>query len=246
MPAYGNQDAVIAGLPYGLIQNVINRNASEAIGFGKPVFGYKGDNRALWTYKKDTAKMVYSADFITSNSVAVTIDGVALSATVFATDHLTTINAIIAKITALAGCEAVLDPADTNNRTILVRKKGVAAFVASSTVTLGASQATMAATYGSGQVYLGFSMFTQKVGGQYDAGDEVNIMFEGGIAAVAASGAKANGPVYLTAAGVPTSTATSNQLLDGVFFVSNEADTAGFAMVQTAGDFITMPYGDKF
>ena len=246
MTAYGNQDAVIAGLPYGLIQNVINRNAQEAIAFGIPVFGYKGDARSCWGYKKDTAKMVYSGDLVTSNSVAVTIDGTALTATVFATDHLTTMNAIITKINALSGCEAVLDPADTNNRTILVRKKGIASFTVTSTVTLGAGQATMAATYASGQIYLGFSMFTQKVGGNYPIGDEVNIMFEGGVAAVAATGAKAHGPGYLTAAGLPTSTATSNQALEGVFFASNEADTTGFANVIAAGDFITMPYGDKF
>lgn len=246
MPAYGNMDKVIAGLPFGLVGDVINRTAMEAIAFGAAVFGYKGDSRSLYGFKVDTAKMVYSADFVTSNSVAVTIDGAALTATVFATDHLTTINAIITKINALTGCEAVLDAADTDNRTILVRKKGVASFTVSSTVTLGASQATMAATYASGQVFLGFALFTQKLGGNYASGDEVSILAEGQLVIPAATGAKANGPVYLTSAGLATSTATSNQALSGVFFAGNEADTTGFAPVRVEASPITMPYGDKF
>lgn len=246
MTAYGNIDSYIAGLPYGLIQDVINRTASETIAFGTPVFGYKGDSSSLYGFKKDTAKMVYSGDFVTSNSVAVTIDGTALTATVFATDHLTTINAIITKINALSGCEAVLDSADTNNRTILVRKKGIASFTVASTVTLGAGQATMSATYGSGQVFLGFALFTQKLGGNYVATEEVSVLREGGIVVTAATGAKAHGPVYLTSAGVPTSTISGNQLLDGVFFNTNEADSSGFASVEITAAPITMPFGDKF
>ena len=246
MTAYGNIDHAVSGLPYGLITDIISRTAAETITFGQPVFGYKDDSTKAYGYKKDTAKIVLSTALIASNSVIVTVDGAATTATVFATDHATTMAAIIAKLNALTGVEAILDNADATNLTLIIRKRGIASFVASFAVTLGASQPTDTVSYGTGQVYLGISTFTQKVGGNYVAGDLVNIARQGQVMAACASGAKAQGPVYLTAAGLPTSAESGNQAVDGSFFATNESENPGFAVIVIDHSPVIMPFGDKF
>lgn len=248
MTAYNNISSAVAGLLYGLDNDaVISRTAAESISAGLPVFAYKGDESLAFGFKKDVAKIVYSADFIASNSTIVTVNGVASAAQVYSTDHLTTINALINKIKAIAvsaanpyGVEAVLDPADTNNRTILIRTKGVANTSTSAT-TLGSSQPTTTVTTGSGQVFRGISTFSQQVGGAYEVNREVNILERGSIWAQCNAGPQASGPAYVADTGVLDDSGTA---LTGVFFDSNSA-SAGLAITKVNG-MVAMTYGNNF
>lgn len=97
------------------------------------------------TYVAQVQTITFSGDLVASNSVACTIDGVALSATVFATDHLTTMNALATKIAATAGV-ATATVGGSGNRVITCTAAvaGVPFTITGVVVTLGASQATAA------------------------------------------------------------------------------------------------------
>lgn len=82
------------------------------------------------------------ADLVTSNSIAITVNGVALTPIVFAVSHLNTMGLICTAIEAepnIVSCE--IDPNDPTNRTlILTGEPNQNAIVDSFVVTLGASQ----------------------------------------------------------------------------------------------------------
>lgn len=89
--------------------------------------------------------IVFSANLITSNSIACTIDGTALSATVFDTDNSTTLAALATKIQATDGVStAVSDGSHTI--TVTAQNAGIPVAISGVTVTLGASQATATIT----------------------------------------------------------------------------------------------------
>jgi len=139
MAAYDYMNVAVAGMGVGIAdaRTVDCPTAQEEIEFGRPTFGYIGENTA-YNFKKDVGIGLYSADFVTSNSIAFSVNGVAITPVVFATDHATTMTALINAVTALDGVEASLDAADTNGRTILVRVKGETALI-TSVVTLGST-----------------------------------------------------------------------------------------------------------
>lgn len=89
--------------------------------------------------------IVFSGDLITSNVVNGTVDGVALTATTFATDNATTLAAIATKIQATDGVStAVSDGSHTI--TVTAQNAGLPVVLSGFAVTLGASQATVAIT----------------------------------------------------------------------------------------------------
>ena len=213
MGAYDYMDAAIAGLKVGLTSKVEGgRVCAEALGipYGRPVFGHVGNSKEAFTYKNDVSKIVYDADFVTSNSIAFNVDGVDLTATVFATDHDTTIAALVAKIAALDGVEAQLDVTDVDSRTILLQKKtkSFGTGDVTTTVTLGASQAVGTITYGSSQVFLGVSLFVQKAPSLdvstnqgYEQYEPIAVMYRGQIHVLAGAAVLANNEAHVLTSG---------------------------------------------
>ena len=243
MAAYGYTDPAMAGLieGFGDARTVDPAILQEAVPFGQPLFGYQGEMPTkAWAFKKDVAKLVYSADFVASNSIAVSVNGTAITPVVYATSHAVTIAAVVTAIKAI-GFEAVLDPADSNSRTILVRAKGTNA-TATSAVTLGGSQATCTITYACGQIFLGVHAFKHvdpsKSPAQYDQCDVLRI---GTIWGTTASGSalKNQGAVYVASTG---KFAASGDAIASVRYTSNEADTAGLVRCDVLGK-TTMTYG---
>lgn len=200
---YQEMGEAIAGLGIApATSRVDSFTAAQDIEFGYPVFSYVGEKKA-YNYVTDTAKLVYSADFVSLNSIAVTVDGVAITPVVYSTNQLTTINLLKDAIDALTDVECVRDTTDTNNRTLLIRKKGES-FTVSSTVTLGASQATASATYASTQVFVGLALRTIKPyagTAKYAAQDEVNVLERGKLWAESSTAAKANVAAYVGSTG---------------------------------------------
>jgi len=242
MSAYGNIDSAFGGLKDGLGGRVETFRAAEAIAFGKPVFGYKGDALNAYGFKKDVAKLVYSTDFVASNSTIVTVNGVATAAVVYDTSHLATITAIKNAIAGLTGVEAVLDASDTDKRTILIRVKGATASVDSAT-TGGTGQPTDTVTYGSGQVFLGFALFTQKesVGiANYAVGDVMNVLSQDGrLWTPIAAAVKANSPAYVADAG---SISNAGTLLNARI---RSTAASGLALVEPDGQY-DLTYAGSF
>jgi len=87
--------------------------------------------------------ITFSADLIADNVVNGTVDGVALTATTFAVDHVTTMGVIAGKIQATAGV-ATATVGGVGNRVITVTAQaaGVPVSLTGFLVTLGVSQAT--------------------------------------------------------------------------------------------------------
>lgn len=255
MGAYDYMDSDVAGLKQGLGGRVEGGwvcAESGGIPFGKPVFGYKGDAKNLYKFHKDTAKIVYSKNFVASNSTIVTVDGVATTATVYATSHADKMAAIVDKLNAIAGVEALLDPADTDVRTILIRKKGKEFTVASAT-TGGTGQPTATITYDSAQVFVGFSMFSQKAPGLgvstlqgYEQYDAVNVIADGELSTEPVKGAvKANTAAYVYAtAGTDFSKPGSSGSEINARWRKNAADGAR-SIIRVYGQ-KSMTYADKF
>lgn len=94
----------------------------------------------------EQSTVVLSADLVTSNSVAVTVNGDSVTPVVFATDHDTTMSAIITAIEAdITGATATLTDEAGDNRTFTVDVFGENAVV-TVVVALGATQATATIT----------------------------------------------------------------------------------------------------
>jgi len=206
MGAYDTIDVAIAGLKHGLKSEVESWVVGEANGieFGRPVFGYDGDDKTIYKFHNDRAKLVFSADLITLNSTVVTIQGTALDAVVFDTNHLTTMNLIIAALVA-AGYSAELDTTDTTNRTIFVVTKG-ATIAASAAVTGGESQATVAVTYDYSNelTFVGVTLFTQKEyaeNAMYKYQECANVIVDGGVYGSAGEAVESNTPAYVLTSG---------------------------------------------
>lgn len=189
MSAYNDMDVAVAGL----LADSGNRRveswaAAEQIAFGAPLFAYQGGDseseKKVYNLKSDVAKIVWDADFVTSNTIDLKVNGTSITQVTFATDHDTTITAVRDAITALSGVEAALDPDDSNNRTIYVRTEGTDCAVTEVTVASGASQASETITAQTSQVFVGIAMFVQKNTAtanqsRYETNETVSSLYEG-------------------------------------------------------------------
>lgn len=201
MAAYGNIDQAIAGQLYGnRIDNIVDGGFacadSNDIEFGVPVFGYVGEEKSVYNYYNDTSKLAFDADFVTSNTIDITVNGVAADQVTFTTDHDTTAGLVVAAVAALTGVECVLDSNDAANRTFIIRTKG-AGITVTEDVQAGASQATGTITYASGQIYLGVSVFAQNVAGKYEQYDPIAVLMQGNITVIPTQAVEAQAKAYV-------------------------------------------------
>jgi hypothetical protein len=230
MTAYNNIDPAVAGLPDGINNKYESWKAREELSFGKAVFGHKGDALNASVFYRDVAKMVWDGDFVTDNSIVVTVDGEAAAAVPFNATQVDTLNDVIAAVAALDDVECVADSTDTSNRTILIRKKYVE-ITASAVVTGGASQADETVTYDSSMVYLGITSLTQKEDGKYNEGDCINVCYNGRIKVLVKANVSANNPAYVDEAGADKGEFSDAGLDTGSKYRDN-ALTDGIAIVE--------------
>ena len=248
MAAYGNMDNGVAGLVVGTYPKADTGIAQESMTAGTPVFGYTNSDNKVWKLKQDVSKLVFSADLSSSNSTVVTVNGVASAAVVYATSHIATITAVVNAIKALSGVEAVLDPADANNRTILIRTKG-ATSTASGAVT-GGSAVTVTPTNGLyGQVFKGVVMqgnaSPTTFGGsatfvQYDA---VSLAYDTDIWAQAASGVDSNEITYVA---VGTGVFATSGVDVGAKCVVTRDSASGCGLIRVVSAPVALTYGNHF
>lgn len=258
MSAYDTIDAPVAGMIEGTQSRIISKRIGDSAGipFGIPVFGYIGDSGLgtarddnVHRYKNDSGIITFDADFEASNSIIITVNGTAVTAVVFDTDHDTTMALVVAQIEAeITGCNAT--SSGVNNRILTIDIDGTEMTVAEA-ITGGGSQPTGTVTYTTRMVFIGFTVFTQleaagrteldgtvisAADAQYDYRDSANIMVDGEIYVVTSEAVDNLNQVYaITAAGATQGqcgdTVGSNVSLTGATFTETVA-ASGVAKVR--------------
>lgn len=189
MDLYGNLDQAFPGLQVGMDSNekVESGVAQEVIDFGAPVAGFVGEEEKIYNFHQDKAIVTLSGVLVASNVIKLTINGVSISET-FATDHATTMAALISAInssTEIAALGSITAEAGSSNLIIVIKAKGLD-LNATYSITSGASQATATVAYSTWAKFLGIAGFNQRGGRDFGAGnsayqknDMVNIISKG-------------------------------------------------------------------
>ena len=246
MGAYGAPDVAIAGMVEGFHNDFESAIAKEDIDFGSPVFGFVGSENKCYGPHLDKATVTLSAYLVASNVYTVTINGTAVAET-FATDHATTMTALIAAINADTTLAAlgISAAAGSTNRIIVVSAPAGLDLTVTGAVTLGASQATVAVVHGTNGKFLGVAAFVQNGGKDFGAGTacwkngmSVSILRDGRLYVPAESTVADKDPAYVSGLGGAgtlgkfTDVATNNYYIGG-FFRSNVS--SGLALLEVRG-----------
>lgn len=142
-------------------KNCLSPRAFADIPIGRGVAKVVGEDYACRLPAQNQSTVVLDADLVTSNSIAVSVNGNALTPIVFAVSHDATMTAIAAAIAAEPNIASAV-VSDPNNRTITVTAdQGEVAVVDSFVVTLGASQATATITNGTQDSLFGVALRIQ-------------------------------------------------------------------------------------
>jgi hypothetical protein len=249
---YGNIAGKIAGEKMALGSRVQSKRVAETLGidYGYPVFGYVGNDKDIFKFHNNVAVVTYDADFVASNSIALSVDSVAITAVVFNTNHDTTMTDLKEQIQAdITGAVVTLTDA-TNNRQLTITIEDDGDRVATSTVTGGASQAVATITYSSSMIFKGLTMITHQEsapktdleGNVLEAGDALyelkdaaNVMIDGAINVVTGAAVSSGKQAYVVATGAEqgkiTDVDTDNIILSGVT-INETVDSAGIAEVR--------------
>lgn len=240
---YQNElDAALVGQVANLQDSVIKtRNAQQAVKFGRAVvIGATGGTDVKNIFKSKVS-VTYSADFVASNSIPMTVaigsaTGVAITPVVYATDHATTFAALIAAINALDGVSCVAG----TGREILITVDSATdnITVSSYTVTGGSGQPTLTIAYTSVDVFEGVAVLrhgqpaTINGDDQYQINDAVNVLTRGvvwvEVVATVVYGDSVyvqNDKAYTTNQGQFTNVSSGNLAVSGAKFVSGATGT---------------------
>jgi hypothetical protein len=183
MANYGNIEQAFAGMKaehYQYAEVLKSGCAKQAIDFGKPVFGYIGDENNVYNYFLDTALVIFADDFDSGDALSVTVNGNESATVTYATSHVNTMNLLVNAVKAL-GYDAAYG--GSNNRTLYVRSKG-------ETITVSVTQKlgtipNSSITYQSDQVFKGLARHKAKeitygsTSARYEIGDPISIVEKG-------------------------------------------------------------------
>lgn len=200
----------------------ISRVAEGAIGFGLGAVAGTDAEEQVRVPLFDIAEATYDADFVTSNSIAFSVNGVAITPVVYATSHAATLAALVAAIDALTGVSA------TNPSGRIVRVVATGTDVAvTTTVTLGASQAGSTIVTSSSDVVRGITVaILNQTTGEYDDTNVVTVKRKGAIwVATDGSGITVDGSVYIDTDGKFTDSATDSLAVSGASYAKYDSTT---------------------
>lgn len=163
--------------------NTKTRNAQQAIEFGRAVVTGVVGGVDVKNIFKSKASLTFDADFVTSNTIDLNVNGVAISQVTFSTSHAVTFAAVIAAIDALTGVSAVAG----TGREILITIDNATSNITISNVVVaaGASQAGSTLVYTSVDVFEGIASLRYgqpvTIGGddKYQINDAVNVLTKG-------------------------------------------------------------------
>jgi hypothetical protein len=209
MDLYGNMHEAIAGLKYGLDSDTESLAAGEKIYPGDPVFGMVGDEKICYGAHLSAVALTASANLVASNSITVTVNGVALGAILFETSSVETIKKIVNAINQNEAIRALGIDAffvEGSPRAVILQAPGVT-ITAAAVVTGGASQATFDQTAYTTMKFVGVARF-QQLGykdepGCYPKGAEIPVQTRGKVWVPVAETAKPDdkNPAYVILTG---------------------------------------------
>lgn len=184
---YENEfDVALSGQIANLQNTVIKaRNAQQPIEFGKAVVKGTTGGLDVKNIYKSKVSVTYSADFIVSNSIQITVNDVAIAPVVYATSHAATFAALIASISGLLGISCV---AGTGREIIITVDEAISNITISNyTVTGGSTQPTLTIVYSSIDTFEGVSVLRHGqpilIGGddKYQTNNVVNVLTQGNV-----------------------------------------------------------------
>jgi hypothetical protein len=210
--------------------------AAEAIPFGAGVAAEAGNVDLVRVPNKDVATLVFDADFVTSNTIDLDVNGVSIAQVTFATDHDTTAGLVRAAIAALPNVSCILDPSDANKRTFIIEEENTTIVVDNVVVAGGASQAGSSVTYAADDVFRGIALSTQKEQAadgttQYNQYEAVSVLRKGVAWVNASKAVTADATAYLIPDGTGKFTDASSGNIEAGTFRSTVA-AAGLVKVQ--------------
>lgn len=200
----------------------VSRVAEGAIGFGLGAAAGTDAEEQVRLPLFDIAEVTYDADFVTSNSIAFSVNGVAITPVAFDTDQATTLAALVAAVDGLTGVSA------TNPSGRIVRVVAAGTDVAVTTeVTGGASQAGATIVTSSSDVVRGITVaILNQTSGEYDDTNVVTVKRKGAIwVATDGSGITVDGSVYINTDGKFTDSATDSLAVSSASYVKYDSTT---------------------
>lgn len=215
-----NQGVAFAGMKADSRFDLVESYIAEAdIDFGLAVGSEKGDVEGVAGVTKDEATLTFNADFVTSNSIVITVNGNSTPAIAFDTDHDTTMDNVKAAIELLSEVTSVSLTDATNNRQFTIVAAGTVISV-SEAVTGGASQPSGTVVLIGDNVFRGIALHTHKEGGKYYTNDAVNVLRQGCAWVVTSVAVTADDDVYVDVVGGEskfTNVSTNNLATGGKF-----------------------------
>jgi len=245
MNLYGNTGKALAGLLYGLEAETESLAAGEKIYPGDPVFGMVGDEKVCYGAHISAVSLTAAADLVAGNSIAITVNGIAIEAVTFEESSEFTIRKIVNAIDLNQevrdlGIDAFF--LEGSPRAVLLQGPGVT-ITASAAVTGGASQAAFSSSPYTSARFMGVARFMQltegKETGCYTKNTSVPVQTRGKVFVPVASNANPDDkkPAYVILSGADagkfTDVAGSNYDC-GCFFRSARFD-GNLALIELRG-----------
>jgi len=182
--------------------------ASEAIGLGLAVVQQVGLPNKGRLPKANKSTIIFAGDLQASDVVNLKVNGNAMSPVTFSGSHAATMALIVTAIKAITGvANAVLDPSDTDSRTILVYAvDGLDVLVTNITIIGSQSPTTATSSVTSSDVIYGVSIVSQAIQQPYPAlnapilynnGAPVGCLLRGRIWTTAETVVSNGDPVYM-------------------------------------------------
>lgn len=163
-----DQNAALLGMiADAAFKHTESKIAKGAIPVGSGVAKVFGKDNQARLPAANQGVVLFDADFVTSNTIDMDINGVAITQQAFDSDHDTTAIALAVKIAAHAAVSTcILDPNDANNRTFIITSADdLVITVTNIVVAAGASQANGVFTAGTRDALYGIAHWTQALEG---------------------------------------------------------------------------------
>jgi hypothetical protein len=168
---YGDMKKALAGQTFGLEAECESFCAGEEFFPGDPAFGIVGDDKMAYKAHVSAVTLTADANLVTGNSIAVTVNGIAVDAVSFVSNSAATIAAIVTAINLNEEIRALgitAFAAEGSARAFSLQGPGVT-ITASAEVTRGAAQAEFAFAANDFAKFLGVTRFEQ-LGAGIDVG----------------------------------------------------------------------------
>lgn len=230
MAEYGAYDKALAGMKFGLESDVATGAAKGVLQFGDPAFGVVGDD--VGVYPANKIRATFSADFVASNVINGTVNGIAIAQVTYATSHAATFAALVAAIDAIPGVSIPASDATARTIDILVADGNI---TPSFTVTLGASQATVAYGLSADRYLKGVALRVTKaktseaLGARFELTEAVPVMTRGEVHVDVLDAVSSGKVAYLTPAGAWTDEVTGNYATN--YYFTESTTGAGVARI---------------